>query len=122
MTSTIAHSGGLISPEVVDGYEATREVRTIVHPILGRSDPDITFRPAGLRAGTLKLVFGTGAAAEAAEAVLVVPQVFALSDSSVPEVSMSFVVGPEGQATTRALDAPTRKVWVVEVPFQEVSV
>lgn len=117
--TTITHSAGTIVPDQVDGYEPSIEVRSIVHTILGRPDPDVTFRPAGLRAGTLPLVFGSRAAAWAAVAVLRVPQVLSLADEDVPEVNMSFVVAP-GELRPR-LDSATRAVWIVEVPYQEVA-
>lgn len=122
MSTIITHSTGVITPEVVNGYEASRSVETIVHKIIGREDPDITLRPAGLRSGTLTLVFATGADASAAEAALLFPQVLTLSDTAVPEVSMSFVVGPEGQASTSTLDLESQTVWLVELPFHEVAV
>lgn len=119
MSTIITHAAGTITPEVVDGFEASRPARTIVHTILGRADPDITFRPAGLRNGELALVFGTGAEAAAAEAILAVPQVFGLNDPAVPQVSMSFVVA--GGDLTNSLDPQTRRVWILRVPFQEVA-
>lgn len=122
VTTIITHSTGTVIPEVVNGYEASRPVETIVHKIIGRPDPDITLRPAGLRSGTLTLVFATGAAAASAEAALLFPQVLTLSDPDVPEVGMSFIVGPEGQASTSTLDLDTQKVWLLELPFQEVAV
>lgn len=122
VSTIITHNTGVITPEVVNGYDAAREARTIVHTILGRPDPDITLRPAGLRSGTLTLVFATGAAAASAEAALLFPQVLVLSDPDVPQVAMSFVVGPEGQASTRSLDLDTQTVWLLELPFQEVTV
>lgn len=118
MAAIITHSAGTITPGVIDGFSATIPARTIVHAILGRSDPDITFKPAGLRTGTLQLVFATGADAAAAVAALRIPQVLTLSDADVPEVGMSFVVA-EGDLVS-ALDPRTRRVWTVTVPFQEV--
>ena len=117
--TTISHSSGVITPDQVDGYEPSIEVRSIVHTILGRPDPDITFRPAGMRTGTLPLVFGSRADAWAAVAVLRVPQVLTLADVDVPEVGMSFVVAP-GELRP-VLDSETRAVWIVEVPYQEVA-
>ncbi|MFE7067484.1 hypothetical protein [Microbacterium sp. NPDC057658] len=120
MSTTITHSSGVITPTVQDGYAARIKTRTRVHTILGRRDPDITFRPAGLRAGTLPLVFASRAAAWAAVDVLVVGQVFTFDDSDNPEIGMKFVV-PEGELEPR-LDDETRSVWLLDVPFQEVSV
>lgn len=120
MATIITHSTGVITPEIVNGFEAEREARTIVHTILGRSDPDITLRPFGLRTGTLKLVFATGAEAAAAVTALTFPQVLALSDPDVPQVAMSFVI-TEGSLAPK-LDPQTRTVWLIDVPFQEVLV
>lgn len=119
MSTVITHSSGVITPTAVDGYESARTPRTIVHTILGRSDPDITLRPAGLRSGTLTLVFATGAEASGAEAVLRTPEVFALTNPDVPEMAMSFVVA-EGDLRTVLGD--TRQSWNVDVPFREVGV
>ena len=116
--TTITHSTGTITPTVVDGYEAEIEGRSIVHTILGRSDPDITTRPSGLRTGTLSLVFASKADAWAAIAVLRIPQVLTLTDPDVPEVGMSFVFA--GGSLVPRLDDTTRSVWTVALPFQEV--
>ncbi|NYF29232.1 MULTISPECIES: hypothetical protein [unclassified Microbacterium] len=117
--TTITHASGTIVPTVVDGYEASSEARSIVHTVMGRTDPDITLRPAGMRTGTLSLVFATRAAAWAAFAILRVPQVLTLTDPDVPEVGMSFVVA--GGSISMGLDDETRSVWTVSVPFHEVQ-
>lgn len=118
MSTVIQHATGAITPEVVDGYEASIEARSRVHTILGRRDPDITLRPAGLREGTLSLVFASRAAAWGAVAALRTPQVLTLTDADVPEVGMSFVVA--GGSLQPRLDPDTRAVWTLAVPFQEV--
>jgi hypothetical protein len=118
MASIIYHADGSITPEVIEGFEASREARSIVHHVLGRSDPDITLRPAGMRTGTLTLVFADGAAAAAAEAALRVPQVLTLADPEVPEVAMPFVV-TDGEIVQRINES--RKSWTLELPFQEVT-
>ncbi len=119
MSTTITHSTGTITPDEVDGFEASRAVRSIVHTILGRADPDITYRPASLRQGTLTLVFASGADAATAEAALLIPQVFTLTDTDVAQVAMSFIVA-DGDLVS-SLDDSTRVVWLVRVPFQEVA-
>lgn len=119
MTTTITYTGGTITPAVVNGFDSSRPARTVVHTILGRPDPDITFRPAGLQKGVLTLVFATGAQARSAESALTVPRIFTLSDIDVPEVAMQFVVA-DGDVSIR-LDLETQSVWIVEVPFQEVN-
>lgn len=117
--TTITHSTGAITPELIDGYEAKREARTIVHPILNRSNPDITLRAPSLRSGEFRCLFPVQADAVAAFAVLSIPQVLTLNDADVPAVAMSFVVA-EGDLTI-ALDDETRDVWWVTVPFVEVT-
>lgn len=117
--TTITHSTGTITPEVVNGFTASREPGNIVHTVLGSSTPDVSLRPSALRAGTLELVFATAAAATAAEAVMALPQVLTITDPDVAEVGMDFVVA--GGATEITLDDQTRSVWVLRVPFQEVS-
>lgn len=119
MTSTITHALGTIVPTVVNGYTATRTAETVVHRIINRSEPDVTFRPAGLRTGSLRCVFATESEAKAAYGVLSDPQVFALADDDVPTVDMSFVVA-DGDIEI-SLDPDTRRVWVVTVPFVEVN-
>ena len=119
MSTVITYAGGTITPEVVNGFESSRETNTIVHNILGRSDPDITYRPAGLQSGRLTLVFASGAAARAAEAALVVvPRSFQLSDPDAPSAGMRFVVAG-GEVNIR-FDLDTQTVWLVEIPFQEI--
>lgn len=117
MTS-ITHSAGVIVPVTVDGYSASRSPRTLLHPILGRAGDDVTFRPAGLRKGTLTLVFATEATAHSAFGVLLTPQVFTLSDPDV-DIAMSFVVAEDD--VRLSLDPETRTVWLIELPFREVS-
>lgn len=119
MTSTITHGSGVITPRVIEGYEANREARTVVHDILNRANPDVTLRAPGLRRGSLKCVFATEAEAVAAFGVLGVPQILVLADDTVPSVGMSFVVA-EGDLAVM-LDPETRVVWVVVVPFIEVT-
>lgn len=117
--ATITHSTGTITPEAVNGYSASREARTVVHPILNRSNPDITFRAPGLRKGTLTCVFAVEADALAAFGVFSTPQVLTLTDPDVPTVGMLFVAA-DGDLTI-TLDDKTSVVWLVQVPFQEVS-
>lgn len=116
MSTTITHAGGTISASMA-AWDASAETRSIVHPILGRSDPDITLRPTGLRRGEFTLVFATGAAAAAAWTVLSDPQPLTLSNSGVIEVAMQFVVA--GGDLSHALSSAG--VWSLRVPFQEIA-
>lgn len=116
MATTITNGTDTLTPTLIDGWEATREARTIVHQILGSNEPAVTLRPQGLRAGTLEIVVGTDASLAASiEEMLCAGELLALASTSQP-VGMSFVVS--GDVTTR-LNA-TRKVWLISAEFQEV--
>ncbi|WP_156172660.1 hypothetical protein [Microbacterium sp. Ag1] len=108
-----------ITPRLVDGYESEREGGTIVHPILGRREPDVTLRPAGLDAGKLVLLFDVEADALTARNALSAAGVFRLV-SDERTIGMYFVV-PEGERLSFRLNDDTRDDWVVEVPFHEVT-
>lgn len=120
---TITHSAGVLVPKLVEGYVATREVRTVVHTILNSSSPVVSLRPPGLRSGSLRCLFPVQADAVSAFAVLSTPQVLTLHASEVPAVNMTFVVaGSRGSGELSIdLDDETRSVWWITVPFQEVA-
>lgn len=118
MATTITHSTGTIVPAVVNGYEASREAKTIVHGVLNRSNPDVTFRAPGLRVGQLRCIIATQADAITAFGILSLPQVFAITDPDTPAIGMSFVVA--GGDLTIELDDETQSVWIITVPFAEV--
>lgn len=107
-----------VRPMLLDGYEAKRELGTLVHPILGRPDPDVTMRPAGLRAGVLRLVMPDAESAHAAVDALLQPHVFELVPATVTQMGMRFVVA--GDEATTELDKTTRVRWIVQVPYREV--
>lgn len=112
-----------ITPTVVDGYQADRDARSIVHEILGRSAADVTARPASLRTGTLRLGF-VGSTAEEdskeAEDLHATGALLVFSSSELPTIDMSYVV-PLGGRITRELENTTRAAWMLTVTFQEVS-
>lgn len=116
--STITHAGGVIAPEVINGWSSTREARTIAHTILGSPAPDITLRPAAARRGVLRCVFAEEADAAAAVEVFATPQVLTFIDDDRPTLAGAFVV-TNGDITLD-LDGATADVWVVSVPFAEV--
>ena len=120
MATIISYVGGTISPTAVLGYSSTREPGNIIHPILGRDNPDVTFRDAQLRTGTLTLGFA-GDASEAdslaADEAHALGVVFTVASTDRGSIEMSYVVaGP----TMRTLEDGSR--WLVEISYQEVSV
>jgi hypothetical protein len=118
--STIITSGAdTLEPTLVTGYASRREARSIVHTILGRENPDVTFRPASLRSGQLELLFTGESESLDAEQLHATGQTFALISTDRASVEMTYVVA-DG-TIERELDDATRDVWIVRVPFQEVT-
>ena len=118
MTTTISSPSTTLTPALVDGYTSARTSGNIVHAILGSTEPAVTLRPAGMRAGKLRIVVGTSRAlCQQFEQMLAGGTVLTISDTSV-DVGMSFVVVGEIEAQ---LDDDTRAVWIIEAGFQEVA-
>jgi hypothetical protein len=120
VTTTISNGTTTIVPDIMDGFDSTREVQSILIPIIGRADPDVVLRPAGSRSGTLNLVFAVEAASVAAELAFATPVItpWTLADTDAASVGFKFVVG-EG-SIVRELESETRAGWIVRVPYREV--
>lgn len=118
MTTTISKGETTVQPTLVLGYTSVRAAKNQVHEIIGRADPDVTLKAAGLRTGTLELFCtGLGLALDiedlhAGEGVL------ELADTDYPNLGMSYV--PVGKIELQ-LDDETRTRWVVRVDYQEVA-
>lgn len=114
--STIETDSLVIAPSVVSEYDSTRAGGNIIHPILGRAQPDVTLRPAALRTGTLEAVFANEAASLAAADALATTST-ATFDDPATSVNMTFVLGEGGVQRRRD---PGRTVWIVTVDYVEV--
>lgn len=119
MTIITANNGvGETTPTIVDGYEATRTSRNIVHDLIsgGIAVTLISPRP---RSGTLRLVYATES--DAAFSVLLHAEetTFTLVDDDRDSLAMTYVI--DGSGVEIALDDESRDVWVVSVGFQEVE-
>lgn len=144
MATIITYPGGEIYPTLISGYESSRTSNNREHRVPGRANSDFTLRPAGLRSGTLELVFATnagtteyvidedgyvvpvdipGATAEAAskacEDAHAAGQVLTLATAERDSILMTYVVRENGDITRR-LDPQTRAVWIVTVDYQEI--
>ena len=121
MPTTITSGASTITPTAVLGYQAVRESRTIVHPVLGSANPDVSLRPATLRSGELSLGF-QGSASEAnsktAADLLSTAATFNLVSSERTSIPMPFVV--QGQVR-RELESESRDAWLVTFSFQETA-
>jgi hypothetical protein len=121
MSTVITYSGGSITPDMVLSYQSAREAGNIVHPILGRANPDVTFRPAMLRTGRLELGFYSATAEDdslAAEQAHALGVIFTVASTDRSSIEMSYVVSG---AVVRTL-TEQRTAWTLEVDFQEVGV
>lgn len=118
MATTFTDGTTILYPTVVDGWDASRRARNIIHDVLGRADPDVTLRPAGLRSGKLRLVFADEADAMQASNMHAQAATFQLVSTDRDHINMTYVATDEVRLT---LDDATRDAWVVEVGYQEVS-
>lgn len=118
MATTISNGTDTLTPKLINGWEATREARTIVHDILGTNEPAVTLRPQGHRTGKLEIVVGTDASLAASiESMLCAGDLLTLASTERPTLGMSFVVA--GDVVTRLDD--TRQVWLIDAEFREVA-
>jgi len=116
MTTSLVRGSTTVTPEQVLGWDSTRQSGNVLHDVLGRSDFDVTFGVAGLRALTLKFLFPTLATALAAETLHTAVGKIQLSDTDFPALNMLYV--PSG-AINVALDDDSAK-WILTVDVQEV--
>jgi len=109
------------SPVEVYGYEAARQSQNVIHPILGKPDPDVTLRPASLRRGTLDLLFTDSWFSSQCLRMLSKPASFWFLDENTGDFDhfrFRFVIDGE---VREVLDDSTRKVWLIRVPFQQIA-
>lgn len=98
------------------GWSMTRTSRTVVHDIIGDSEPDVTARPPGLRTGTVRLLVSTEAEAEViASALAVVGGPWSI-DASV----LTMDARVTGDITTTSL-TDDGVMWAVDVGVYEVA-
>ena len=121
MATTLTKGATTITPTQVLAYSTSRKVLNIVHDILGRSDVDITYKAAGLRAGTLSMLFSSYASAIACESLWVSVGSVTVADSDTPGYGMK-CVPTDTISVTLDMDSrdTTHAFYVVEVGFQEI--
>lgn len=120
MSATFSDGITTVTPIQVNGYQTARASRNVVHSIIGRADPDVSIQPAGLRRGTLELLFGNVVDAAACSDLHAESAIFTYTDTDVPLVSMRYVL-QDGADLTTELDSDAGISWVVKVPYQEVA-
>lgn len=117
--NTITDGTTVITPDLVLGYEAAQDGRSVFHDVIGRSDPDVTLRELATRSGSLDLFFLTRADADAARTFHAAAKVFTYNAIDNPSTSMDYVVA-EGGVRIK-LDDATRARWVLTVAYREVA-
>lgn len=121
MVDTITSGASTITPTIILDYSSDREAQSIVHPILGSSNPDITLRPASLRTGRLALGFqGSSSETDSKTAVdlLSTAATFNLVSPDRSTIPMLFVV--QGRVS-RDLEDVSRDAWLVTFDYQETT-
>lgn len=110
-------SEGSSAPLLVVQYDAARIARTQAHDSV--SGGTIIVLASGRdRSGRLGLIYRTATEARHALDLHALPVLFTLTRPGLPDVDMTYAVTGAGARMTP--DA-TRKVWHVEVEYQEVS-
>lgn len=114
---TARNGAGSTAPVLIDGYEASRESRNVVHDLIGGGIAVTLILPRP-RSGELTLRYDAEVQAWGALALLSHESAYSLTDSDRPGVGMTFVVNGD---VTLALDEDTRDTWTVQVPYQEIN-
>lgn len=117
--ATITDGVTTLTPDLVLGWESTREARTRVHAILSREDPDVTLRPAATRSGLLRLFFTEWADAYAADQAHGGATVWTL-DATTEQAGLTLTYVVSGPTSLRD-EGTDRRRWLVEVAYQEVT-
>lgn len=113
----ITHAGTTLLPTLVLGYKSRRISGNKTHTTVGSTDVGVTFKGAGLRTGTLVLLFPNEAAALAAENLHSDVGTFVFTSDDLPLANMTYI--PNG-VIEAALDSATRLRWTVSIEYQEV--
>lgn len=108
-----------VEPSLIEGYETTRTSRHIVHHILGRREPEVTFREPSMRSGRLRMYFEDQYKLRTAEQVFALAEVLMLQTTRSEHedvMRMCFVV--DGDMDCELTDT---NQWVLTVGYQEVN-
>jgi hypothetical protein len=117
MATSITHGLNTIPVDTVLGWTSTREHGNLLHEVIGRSDVEVTFKSAGLRKGTLKLLCLTFENAVQLEQEHAQIGIFTLVNDELPAPGIGMVYVPSGSIQL----GQENSRWVLSVEFQEVS-
>lgn len=105
-----------VAPYLVLGYDVNQASRTVVHQLIDGVVAAAQL-PASLRTGTLRLFFLDAISAENARIAHAGAGYWAFLDTDQPQEAMRYVV----TGTMRKYQDDSRKRWVLEVPYAEIS-
>lgn len=115
--ATITSGTNSFNPVLITAWETTQESRNVIHDIIGRTDPDVTLKPAASRSGTLEMLFTSASSAETARGILANGTTFTISDSETWLNGFDFVISG---SITNALEDTTRHLWTIRADFREI--
>lgn len=115
MGATLTSGSTTIAPIAFSDYTSEQEGGSIRHEILGRTNPDVTLRPAGLRTGSFTLDFASETASSSARTALTAAAAWTLTHTERTSVNMRFIP----RRISRPVDAGGR--WVVTVSYEEIG-
>lgn len=125
MSSSFTDGTTAVQPRVLDGWQSTRAVRTVVQDVQG-GGVDAWLQPASPRSGTLTAMFVGMSDAFSLEALLGAGTVLTFADSDEPARGMTFVASGDirvtrGDDALLLPDGTEEFGWAVEFGFQEVT-
>jgi hypothetical protein len=116
--STITDGITAVTPLLVIAWDTQREAGNVLHDIIGRTDDDVTLRPARLRTGTLECLCATLEDALQLEILASLPVKLIFEDADHPALNMTFVASG---AIAVALDDETRRQATCSIDFAQVA-
>lgn len=114
MPAILTLGASTLTPTALSEYTSDQAGGAILHEILGRRDPDVTFRPSNLRTGSFVLDFPTEAASASARVALSAAGGWTLAHSERTSVNMRFIV----RNVSRPVESDGR--WMLQVQYEEI--
>jgi hypothetical protein len=107
-----------VVPMMVLGWSGINANRTVIHPLIGSAEPDVTLRPSSTRTGTMAILCADEAEMIAVRDLHTEGAVLTLTEDVVVSLDMTYVVSGD---VTWELDTTTRTRWTVTVPYTEIT-
>ena len=115
--TTITSGTLTFTPELVTAWATSQDSRNVIHDTIGKTDPDVTLKPASTRKGTLEMLFLSASAANTARGILTNGTIFTISDSETWLNGLKFVMSGTIEAVH---EDETRNLWTMTAEYTEV--